>query len=788
MSSEDFKSLIVTNPDLVDEGIDVSGLRTTTDTSPFLLGNIPDYSGIQYSTLAPTKYTDLMRLFGPGLPAKRDEAKTTIPPATGGGGSGDGGQATNFNPVSTPINTPTQPDSVAGFDPGVTPGPSGFIGLDPDMDIDPRDIDDYATYTPPTSSDPFLASGAAGGANLPSTSPQEGFLASGAAGGANLPTDTGIMVEDFSEPFDDFLGRTGERVSYPGDQSGIISDAVDPQSVKTILGPDGITYDAVTGQPIYEDLDAQAAATDVVTEQDLADNTNLLQRLGLPADFDLKKAALEVGLNLVAGVPITLIGKALGAVLPDRDPRQTALDEFYTTGAGAQYMDPSNPNYIPGMENYNIVSGNPLDPNYGLQNAYQKRLETINKTLGKMTLEEYQNTDLVQRKKDIEEAMAKEKAMLDQLQYGDPEKIAAGIQTADDDSGSEMLDTTTAPVTGIEGPPSQISGPQVTAPGTGTIASDRFDTFPPDYITDDITDAELYGDTTPGGAIPPGEIGGPGYIEPPMTLADDRLNKMTDYVDLDDFDTTPTLDSPAMSLAEARAAMTQPVDIQLPDARSPIKLGDIDPYQESYIGDNSIFTTNIYESPRDRDPDPAPAPTPTPTVPDFISGGGRDRDDSPAPSSPSPNKAAGQAAEDAQRAAIRDAAKTGMTVNQAKESVGMPANLGDTGGGDNQSNAGKIVCTMMNESYGFGSFRNKIWMKFHKDLSPEYQKGYHKLFLPLVKIAKTNKVVKKVLEHIAVHSTIDMRQATRGKTHLLGRVYRKILLPLCYWVGKHAKR
>ena len=32
MSSEDFKSLIITDPDLVDEGIDVSGLRTTTDT------------------------------------------------------------------------------------------------------------------------------------------------------------------------------------------------------------------------------------------------------------------------------------------------------------------------------------------------------------------------------------------------------------------------------------------------------------------------------------------------------------------------------------------------------------------------------------------------------------------------------------------------------------------------------------------------------------------------------------------------------------------------------------
>ena len=68
MSSEDFKSLIVTDPDLVDEGIDVSGLRTTTDTSPFLLGNIPDYQGIQYSTLSPTKYSDLMKLYSQGLP------------------------------------------------------------------------------------------------------------------------------------------------------------------------------------------------------------------------------------------------------------------------------------------------------------------------------------------------------------------------------------------------------------------------------------------------------------------------------------------------------------------------------------------------------------------------------------------------------------------------------------------------------------------------------------------------------------------------------------------------
>ena len=114
-----------------------------------------------------------------------------------------------------------------------------------------------------------------------------------------------------------------------------------------------------------------------------------------------------------------------------------------------------------------------------------------------------------------------------------------------------------------------------------------------------------------------------------------------------------------------------------------------------------------------------------------------------------------------------------------------PAGGATTGsGGGGGSAGGKIVCTMMNQSYGFGSFRNKIWMKFHKDLSPEYQKGYHRLFLPLVRIAKTNKIIKNILEHIAVHSTIDMRQSMKGKKHLLGRVYRKILLPICYWAGK----
>jgi hypothetical protein len=147
-------------------------------------------------------------------------------------------------------------------------------------------------------------------------------------------------------------------------------------------------------------------------------------------------------------------------------------------------------------------------------------------------------------------------------------------------------------------------------------------------------------------------------------------------------------------------------------------------------------------------------------------GGGADRD--PAPSAPAKTS---QGVTTSQFQAFRDA-----------------GGGGGGGGGGSSGGGGKIVCTMMNNSYGFGSFRNKIWLKHSKDLAPEYQIGYHKIFLPLVRLSKTNKLLKKTLEHIAVHRTIDIRQEARGKVHLLGRVYRKILEPICYWVGKYAKR
>ena len=84
------------------------------------------------------------------------------------------------------------------------------------------------------------------------------------------------------------------------------------------------------------------------------------------------------------------IMRGIGQYMPERDPRQTALNQFYDVNNGTIQSGL--------MKDYNPVSGGFLntitggrfgDPtNYGLQNAYQKRMDTINKTLQRQYTDE----------------------------------------------------------------------------------------------------------------------------------------------------------------------------------------------------------------------------------------------------------------------------------------------------------------------------------------------------------------------------------------------------------------
>ncbi len=114
-----------------------------------------------------------------------------------------------------------------------------------------------------------------------------------------------------------------------------------------------------------------------------------------------------------------------------------------------------------------------------------------------------------------------------------------------------------------------------------------------------------------------------------------------------------------------------------------------------------------------------------------------------------------------------------------------------------------VVCTMMNQTAGFGTFRNKIWHKFwhekgsngKKSFTQDHrmEKGYHAIFLPLVNFAKKdgtfNLIVRGILSHMGKHVTADFYGEMRNKKRdNLGRVYRAIFEPMCWGIGKFRKK
>jgi len=120
--------------------------------------------------------------------------------------------------------------------------------------------------------------------------------------------------------------------------------------------------------------------------------------------------------------------------------------------------------------------------------------------------------------------------------------------------------------------------------------------------------------------------------------------------------------------------------------------------------------------------------------------------------------------------------------------AGEPVN--NSGGGDSGGSSDKIVCTAMNNAYGFGSFRQTIWLKHSQNLDPAYQLGYHKLFRPLVKYAYIkdslpNRIIKKWLEGVAKRRTADIWLQSRNKKRpIFGKIERALLEPICYIAGK----
>lgn len=121
-------------------------------------------------------------------------------------------------------------------------------------------------------------------------------------------------------------------------------------------------------------------------------------------------------------------------------------------------------------------------------------------------------------------------------------------------------------------------------------------------------------------------------------------------------------------------------------------------------------------------------------------------------------------------------------------SAGYTAEIGsDPGTGET-----KIVCTAMNKAYGFGSFRQKIWLAHSYNMPPEYQIGYHAIFLPWVRYVYNDatkndrlaRIVRNWLEGVAKRRTADIWAQSRGRKRKLSVIVeRKVLESLCYVTG-----
>ena len=341
---EEFESLVVTNPELVDPGIDISGLKTQTDTS--LLGNIPDFAGIQYEAFNPTRLTDLMRLYSTGLPMI-DTPAAAVPPATGGGdaGSGDGGQATiptdDFNqqefeenlidqgvglqiapgqPVVAPGEVPvTNLDLAIDNDPmlGVVDvdGEGEFGGLDEGADPDRIQANEFAGIESPTGIGPTYDE-----AGLPDTSIPD-------RNRGQIPTSTDefdVTTDQFTRPtMADVAGPvvpidpTSTMLDVPSTE--VLGIGVQPEFDKTFV--DSTTGEEMTVTSPYTlgnvytgefDPDDEGTVFDTtsITPEDTEESITQKVANYLGVDTSkINKAAVTGALNLVAG-------KALDTAIP----------------------------------------------------------------------------------------------------------------------------------------------------------------------------------------------------------------------------------------------------------------------------------------------------------------------------------------------------------------------------------------------------------------------------------------------------------------------------------------
>ena len=115
------------------------------------------------------------------------------------------------------------------------------------------------------------------------------------------------------------------------------------------------------------------------------------------------------------------------------------------------------------MSNYNLVYGNPFNPSYGLANAAQKRIDTINKTLARQKKKGKQSQVLLDRKEKLQELIDREQEQKNQIikdRMEREDKTPPGIV---DTTGGGEFDTSNTPPGIVD----TTGGGEFSSPGGG---------------------------------------------------------------------------------------------------------------------------------------------------------------------------------------------------------------------------------------------------------------------------------------------------------------------------------
>lgn len=235
-----------------------------------------------------------------------------------------------------------------------------------------------------------------------------------------------------------------------------MNQTLDGMGVNEISGIQGILPDAkdtyqenmYTGQLPDSFSNNLTQDTTALVPQNLEPNITNQNNNGI-----ISQLKDTIGNYFQGGGTLGMAANFLSNLVPDMDPRQVALRNYYGY---------DNIGRVPQgqlMAGYNPVSGGLLNmlsggkygqpTNYGLQNAYQKRIDTINRTLARKYADgDYSGTQLDERLKQLENAKIQESMMLDKVNentafenyQNNPNSYSGSYDASDDTSYSDPFD------------------------------------------------------------------------------------------------------------------------------------------------------------------------------------------------------------------------------------------------------------------------------------------------------------------------------------------------------------